>query len=162
VIFGSTTLSHIHVLISLIGILAGAVVLVGLLGAKRMDGWTAIFLASTVLTSVTGYFFPFHKLMPSHIIGAISLVALAVAIVARYSKHMAGAWRRIYVVTAMIAFYLNVFVLVFQLFTKVSALIALAPTQSEPPFLISQVVVMLVFIVFTIFAAKRFHEPAQG
>ncbi len=159
-IFGSTTLSHIHVLISLIGILAGAVVLVGLLGAKRLDGWTAIFLASTVLTSVTGYFFPFHKLMPSHIIGAISLVALAVAIVARYSKHMTGAWRRIYVATAMIAFYLNVFVLIFQLFTKVPALIALAPTQSEPPFLLSQVVVMLVFIVFTIFAAKRFHEPA--
>ena len=155
-LFGSTTLAHVHVLISLIGILSGVVVLAGLLSGKRLDRWTATFLASTVLTSVTGYFFPVHKLMPSHVIGGISLIALAVAIVARYSKQTTGAWRKIYVAFAMIALYLNVFVLIFQLFTKVPALLALAPTQSEAPFLVTQVVIMLTFIVLTIFAVKRF------
>jgi len=162
-LFGSTALAHVHVLISLIGILSGVVVLAGVLSGKRLDRWTATFLASTVLTSVTGYFFPVHKLMPSHVIGGISLIALAVAIVARYSKQMTGAWRKIYVASAMIALYLNVFVLIFQLFTKVPALLALAPTQSEAPFLVTQVVVMLAFIVLTIFAVKRFPgEPAYA
>jgi len=109
-IFGMTPLTFIHVAISLLAILSGVAVLFGLLGSKRTDGWTAFFLATTVLTSVTGYFFPFHKLLPSHIIGAISLVVLAIAIIARYSKQMAGSWRNIYVISAMIAFYLNVFV----------------------------------------------------
>jgi hypothetical protein len=156
-IFGMTTLTFIHVVISLIGILSGAVVLLGLLASRRLDGWTAIFLVTTVLTSVTGYFFPFHKILPSHIIGALSLVALAIAIVARYAKSMAGAWRRAYVISAMIAFYLNVFVLIFQAFVKQAPLRALAPTQSEPPFLIAQVSVMILFIVLTVFAVKRFR-----
>ena len=155
-IFGMTPLTFIHVLISLIAILSGAAVLVGLLAGKRLDAWTTIFLSTTVLTSITGYFFPFHKLLPSHIIGAVSLVALAVALVARYAKNMAGPWRRTYVISAMAAFYLNVFVLIFQAFLKRAALHTLAPTQSEPPFLISQIVVMIAFIILTIIAVKRF------
>jgi len=156
-VFGMTPLTFIHVAISLLAILSGVAVLFGLLGSKRTDGWTAFFLATTVLTSVTGYFFPFHKLLPSHIIGAISLVVLAIATIARYSKQMAGSWRNIYVISAMIAFYLNVFVLIAQAFMKAPALHTLAPTQSEPPFLVTQSVVMVVFIVLTVFAVKRFR-----
>ena len=151
------TLTLVHVVISLIGIFSGFVVVFGLLGANRMDGLTALFLASTVATSVTGFFFPFHHFMPSHAIGIISLVMLAIAIVARYPKQMAGGWRRTYVITAVISLYLNTFVLVAQAFMKVPALKAMAPTGSEPPFLISQLVVMVLFIVLGIFAAKKFH-----
>ena len=156
-ILGMTPLTFIHVLLSLIGIFAGAIVLIGFLTAKRLDGWTAVFLATTVLTSVTGYFFPFHKLLPSHIVGAISLVALAIAIAARYSKQMAGSWRRIYVIFAMLSLYLNVFVLVAQLFMKVPSLHLLAPTGSEPPFAIAQTVVLVLFIGLSVLADKRFR-----
>lgn len=150
---GSLTL--IHVVISLIGIFSGLIVLFGFLKAKRMDGWNAIFLVTTILTSVTGYFFPFHKLLPSHILGAISLPVLALAVFARYAKHMAGPWLRTYVISAMVAFWLNFFVLIAQAFMKQPALHALAPTGSEPPFLITQVVVMLIFIALTVFAVKH-------
>ena len=156
-ILGMTPLTFIHVLLSLIGILSGAVVLFGLLGSRRLDGCTGTFLTTTVLTSATGYLFPFHKLLPSHIIGAISLIVLGIAIFARYSKQLAGSWRRIYVISAMIAFYLNVFVLIFQAFLKVPALKAAAPTQSEPPFVAAQVAVMILFAVITVVAAKRFR-----
>ena len=162
-IFGMTTATYtfVHVLISLAGIGSGFIVLYGLLVGKRLDGWTVFFLATTVATSVTGFGFPFDHLLPSHIVGIISLVALAVAIVARYALHMAGAWRRTYVISSVIALYLNVFVLVVQCFEKVSALKALAPTQKEPPFVVTQVVVMALFIVLTVFAVKRFRaEPA--
>jgi hypothetical protein len=152
----------VHVAISLIGILTGIIVAFGMLSAKRLDGMTAVFLATTVLTSVTGYFFPYHGFKPSYAVGAISLVVLAIAIYARYSRHMAGGWRRTYVITAMIALYLNCFVLVAQSFMKVPALNALAPTDSEPPFLISQIVVMLIFIVWTVFAVKKFHPDPMG
>src|ERR1700704_1194849 len=117
-----TTLTLVHVIISLIGIGSGFVVMFGMMSAKRLDGWTATFLASTVATSVTGFFFPFHKLMPSHIVAIISLVVLAIAIVARYPRHLQGPWRAIYAITAVIALYLNTFVLVAQLFNKVPAL----------------------------------------
>jgi hypothetical protein len=147
----------IHVLISLLGIASGLIVLFGLLTGRRMQGWTALFLATTVLTSLTGYMFPFTHLLPSHIVGAISLVALAIAIFARYFRHLAAGWRRTYVISAMLALYLNVFVLVVQSFQKVPALHALAPTQKEPPFAIAQLLVMLAFIVLTIFAVKRFR-----
>jgi len=161
-ILGMPTFTFVHVVLSLIGIFAGFVVAFGLMGGKRLDGWTGLFLLSTVLTSVTGFLFPFHKFLPSHAIGIVSLVVLAVAILARYGQHLAGSWRRIYVVTAMISLYLNVFVLVAQLFQKVPALKAMAPTQSEPPFLIAQVVVMAVFVVLTIAAAKGFRkEPGS-
>lgn len=152
------TLTLLHVLISLAGILSGFVVAFGLLGGKRLEGWTKFFLATTVLTSVTGFlFFPFHKLLPSHIIGGISLAVLAIAIFARYGRHLAGAWRSTYVVSAIVALYFNVFVLVFQSFLKVPALKALAPTQSEPPFAITQGIVLLLFIGLGIAGVKRFR-----
>ena len=150
-------LTKVHVVISLIAIFAGLVVVFGLLTGKRLDGWTALFLTTTVLTSVTGFFFPFHGVTPAIIVGIISLVLLAVAILARYARHLAGHWRLIYVVSAMIALYLNVFVLVVQLFQKVSALKAMAPTQSEPPFAVTQLVVLALFVLLTIFAAIRFR-----
>ncbi len=149
-----------HVLLSLLGIVSGFVVMAGFLSAKRSNGSTALFLATTVLTSVTGLLFPFHKFLPSHAIGIVSLLVLAVAIPALYVFHLAGAWRRTYVISAVIALYLNVFVLIAQFFMKIPALKALAPTQSEPPFLGTQVVVMLIFIVLGILAAKRF--PAEA
>lgn len=152
------TLTLLHVLISLAGILSGFVVAFGLLGGKRLKGWTKFFLTTTVLTSVTGFlFFPFHKLLPSHIIGGISLAVLAIAIFARYGRHLAGAWRSTYVVSAIVALYFNVFVLVFQSFLKVPALKALAPTQSEPPFAITQGIVLLLFIGLGIAGVKRFR-----
>ena len=161
-IFGMTPLTFIHVLLSLVGIFAGAVVLLGLLSAKPLEGWTRLFLSTTVLTSVTGFFFPYHKVTPGIIVGVISLVALAVAIVARYPKQMAGSWRRIYVIFAMLSFYLNVFVLVAQLFMKVPALHALAPTGSEPPFTIAQVVVLIAFLALSILAAVKFKQPRRS
>ena len=157
-ILGMTTFTFVHVVISLLGILSGLVVLFGLIAGKRLDGWTSLFLVTTVATSVTGFMFPFHKLLPSHVVGVISLVVLAIAIVARYSRHLAGGWRRTYVISSVIALYLNVFVLIVQLFEKVPALNAMAPTQSEPPFKITQVVVMAIFVVLGIFSAKGFRE----
>jgi len=154
----TSTFTFIHVLISVVGIGSGFIVLFGLLTGRRMDNWTALFLATTVATSVTGFGFPFTHLLPSHILGIISLIALAIAILARYSRHLVGAWRKTYVISAVIALYLNVFVLVVQCFEKVPALHALAPTQKEPPFAIAQLLVMLLFIVLTVFAAKRFRE----
>ena len=151
------TYTLLHVLISLVGIGSGLVVMFGFLTGKRLDGWTALFLITTVLTSVTGFGFPVDHLLPSHVIAILSLLILAVAILARYVFHLSGAWRSTYVVTAAIALYLNVFVLVVQTFMKVPAVHALAPTQKEPPFLIAQIVVMLIFIGLTILAVKKFH-----
>lgn len=157
---GLTIFTLVHVVISLIGILSGLVVALGLLTAKRLDGWTATFLATTVLTSVTGFLFPFHGLLPSHVVGLISLVILALAIFARYGRKLAGAWRTTYVLAAMLALYFNVFVLVVQLFEKVPALKAVAPTQTEPPFKVAQLAVLAFFIMLTIFAAVRFRKEA--
>ena len=161
-IFGMTTATYtlVHVLISLAGIASGFVVMYGLLTGKRLDRWNALFLVTTVATSVTGFGFPFTHLSPAHKVGILSLVALAIAIVARYVLHLAGAWRRTYAVCAALALYFNVFVLVVQLFEKVPALRALAPTQKEPPFLISQLAVLAIFVGLTIVALKRSHsEP---
>jgi hypothetical protein len=152
-----STFTIVHVLLSLIGIGSGLLVVYGLLLGKRFDGATAIFLSTTVLTSLTGFLFPFERLLPSHILGIISLVVLAVAILARYARHLAGAWRSTYVVSAVLALYLNVFVLVAQIFMKVPAAHALAPTQKEPPFFVAQFLVMAVFIVLGIFAVKKFR-----
>ena len=152
-----STFTLVHVVISLVGIGSGLIVVFGLIGGKRLEGCTALFLVTTVLTSVTGFEFPFDHLLPSHKVGIISLVVLAVAILARYAFHLAGSWRWIYVVGAVIALYLNVFVLVVQGFMKVPALTAMAPTQKEPPFLVVQVVVMALFVVLAIFAVKRFR-----
>jgi len=152
-----STFTLLHVIISLAGIGTGFIVMYGLLNGKRLDGWTAIFLTTTVLTNVTGFMFPFEGLKPSYIVAAISLVVLAVAIWARYGARLAGASRWIYVLAAAIALYLNCFVAVVQAFLKIPALHALAPTGSEPPFLVAQSVVLAVFIWLTYLAAKRFH-----
>jgi len=151
------TYTLLHVLISLVGIGSGLVVMFGFLTGKRFDGWTALFLITTVLTSATGFGFPVDHLLPSHVIAILSLLILAVAILARYVFHLSGAWRSTYVITASIALYLNVFVLVVQTFMKVPAVHALAPTQKEPPFLIAQIIVMLIFIGLTVLAVKKFH-----
>jgi hypothetical protein len=162
-IFGMTPFTFFHVLLSLVGIFSGFIAVFGMIAGKRLDGWTALFLVATALTSITGLFFPFHELLPSHIVAIASLAVLALAVLARYLLHLAGAWRKVYAVTASIALYLNVFVLVVQLFMKVPALHALAPTRSEPPFLVSQVVVMALFIALTIAAAIKFRpEPLNA
>ena len=164
-ILGMSTATYtlLHVLISLIGIGSGLVVMYGFLSGKRLDGINTIFLITTVATSLTGFGFPFDHLLPSHKVGIISLVILTIAIPARYLFHLAGAWRSIYVIGAATALYLNVFVLVVQAFQKVPALRALAPTQKEPPFLIAQLLVLAIYLGFTILAAKRFHiEPARA
>jgi hypothetical protein len=161
-IFDMTPFTLVHVVLSLIGILSGFVVVAGLLAAKRLDGWTALFVGSTVLTSVTGFFFPFHRFLPSHGVGILSLVVLAIAIVARYAFQLAGAWRRIYVVTAMVALCFNVFVLVVQLFLKVPALKTMAPTQSEPPFKVAQLGVFVVFLALTVLAIIKFRILPVG
>ncbi len=153
--FGTTAFTLFHVALSLVGILSGLIVVFGLLAGKRLDGWTAVFLVTTVLTSLTGFLFPFHKFLPSHAVGIVSLLVLAVTIPALYVFHLAGPWRLTYVIGAVIALYLNVFVLIAQFFMKIPTLKALAPTQSEPPFLGTQVVGMLVFIVLGFLAAKR-------
>ena len=157
------TFTLLHVIISLVGIVSGIVVVFGMLGSHRLPGWTALFLFTTVLTSVTGFGFPVHQFMPSHGVGVISLLVLAVAIYARYPRQLAGAWRWVYVVTALIALYLNVFVGGVQAFEKVAALKAMAPTQTEPPFKLTQLVVLALFFVLTVVAAIRFRpEPARA
>jgi hypothetical protein len=161
-IFGMSLFTFVHVVISLIGIASGFLVLFGLIGGKRLDGMTAIFLLFTVLTSVTGFMLPAHKLLPSHIVGGISLVFLLVAILARYKFQMAGGWRRTYVITATVSQYLNVFVLIAQLFQKVPALKALAPTGSEPPFLVAQTVCLLLFVLLGVFATIKFRPAVAA
>jgi len=152
--------TSIHVLISLLGIVSGCIVLVGLLRAKRLEGWTRLFLTTTVATSVTGFFFPFHGLTPAIVVGILSLLLLAAAIFARYGYHLASAWRVTYVITAVSALYLNVFVLVVQSFLHVPALKVIAPTQNDPPFKLTQLVVLISFIVLGIAAVIRFRKEA--
>ena len=148
----------LHTLISLIGILSGLIVLVAMLGG-RGSAWTGLFLLTTVLTSVTGFMFHSATFGPPQIVGVISLVVLAIAIAALYLGHLAGAWRWVYVVTAVLALYLNVFVGVAQSFDKIPALHALAPTATETPFKVAQLIVLLIFIVLGFRAVKR-YRPA--
>jgi hypothetical protein len=154
-----STFTTLHVIISLIGIASGLLVMFGLLGSKQMPGMTALFLLTTILTSATGFLFPFTVLLPSHMVGILSLVLLAIACVALYGMKLSGAWRAIYVVTALISLYLNVFVLVIQGFLKVPALHALAPSvpPSEPPFAVVQGLVLLFFIIEIVRAVRRFR-----
>jgi hypothetical protein len=146
----------LHVILSLIGIASGVVVLIGMLVGRQLEGLTEVFLATTILTSVTGFFFPFTKLLPSHVVGIISLVVLAAALAALYVFDLAGAWRWIYVAGAVLALYLNVFVGVVQAFQKLSFLQPLAPTQSEPPFLVTQVAVLVIFVALGVVALRSF------
>src|SRR5712664_2626513 len=152
----------VHVIISLIAIVSGIIVMFGLLGSNRMPGLTAIFLLFTILTSATGFLIPpllTETLLPSHMIGILSLVLLAIACIALYGMKLSGAWRWIYVVTAMISLYLNVFVLVIQSFLKIGPLHALAPSvpPSEPPFAVVQGVVLVFFVIVIIGAVRRFR-----
>jgi hypothetical protein len=156
-----STFTEVHVVISLIGIFSGIIVVAGMLGANRFAGWTALFLVTTVLTSLTGFLFPFTHITPAHVVGVISLVVLAVAILALYVYHLAGSWRWLYVAGATLALYLNVFVGVVQAFQKLPFLTRLAPTQSEPPFLVAQLTVLVICGVLGILAARRFRPAAR-
>jgi hypothetical protein len=164
-ILGMSTATYtlLHVLISLVGIASGLLVMWGMITSRRFDGLTALFLLTTALTSITGFAFPNEHITPGIVVGILSMVVLAIAILARYALHMNGAWRSIYVVTASIALYFNCFVLVVQSFEKVPALRAIAPTQKEPPFAVAQVALLLLFVILTTFAVKRFHTaPATA
>jgi hypothetical protein len=155
-----STFTLLHVLISLAGIGTGFIVVYGMLNGKLLHGWTGIFLVTTVLTSATGFLFPVEHVLPSHIVGIISLVVLALAIMGRHVFHLAGAGRLLYVVGSVTALYLNCFVAVVQAFLKVPALHALAPNGKEPPFVAAQVVVLGTFIGLGIVAGKRFQVQA--
>ncbi len=157
-----STFTFIHVLISLIGIGSGLMVVYGFFTRKIFGGANAIFLATTALTSLTGFLFPFTHLLPSHILGILSLIALAIAMLARYMRHLQGAWRSTYVVSAVVALYFNVFVLVVQMFEKVPAVHALAPTQTEPPFAIVQGLTLALFVALGIFAVRKFRSEAAS
>jgi hypothetical protein len=152
-----STFTSVHVIISLIAIFTGFIVLIGMFRMKRLNNWTALFLVTTVLTSLTGFLFPFGDLLPSHIVGIISLAVLAVAFLALYGYQLARSWRWIYVAGAVAALYFNVFVLIAQAFQKLPLLQPLAPTQSEPPFIVAQSLSLLVFIALGIAAARSFH-----
>jgi len=147
----------VHVLISLLGIVSGLVVMYGLLTANRLERWTTLFLVSTAATNITGFLFPFKGLTPGIVIGVLSLIVLAVAVIGRYALNLNGAWRPIYIVAASVALYFNVFVFVVQSFEKVPQLRSLAPTQKEPPFAVAQLLVLLIFVIVTGFALKRFR-----
>jgi len=153
-----TTFTLVHVVLSLLGIGSGFLVLGAMLAGRRLAGWTELFVATTIATSVTGFGFPFVKVLPSHVVGVISLVVLAVAIVALYFRRLAGRWRPTYVVTAVLALYLNVVVLIVQTFLKVPALNEVAPTQSETPFLITHVATLAIFLVLGVLALVRFRD----
>jgi len=163
-ILGMSTASFtlLHVVLSLIGIGSGLVVVVGMWAAKPLNGWTALFLATTVLTNVTGFLFHSAHFGPPHVIGLLSLLLLVLAILARYSYHMQASWRWVYVVSAVLALYFNVFVAVVQAFQKLPLLQPLAPTGTEPPFAITQALVLAVFGAFTVVALKRFYPRDTG
>lgn len=154
-----------HVAVSLVGIATGLVVFYGLLSDRRYNGWTSVFLATTLATNLTGFLFPFEKFLPSHALAILSLPVLGVSYYARYGKQLRGSWRQTYVVAALLALYVNVFVLVVQLFLKVPALKALAPTQTEFPFAATQLVVLTMFLGFGTLATVRFQvrpRPAMA
>jgi len=153
----TSTFTLLHVLISLIGIGSGLIALYGWLNGRLLSGWTPLFLVSTVLTSVTGFLFPVEHLLPSHKVGILSLIVLAIANAALYLFHLAGKWRAIYVISALTALYLNCFVAVVQSFLKIPALHVMAPNGNEPPILVAQTIVLLFFIVLGVFATKRFR-----
>jgi hypothetical protein len=152
-----TTLTLVHTVISIVAIAAGLVVVGGLIAGVRIDGWTGIFLVTTALTSITGFFFPFTQLLSSHWVGIISLLILPFVIVARYWKHLRGAWRGIYVVGTVLVLYLNFFILLVQLFRRIPALIVAAPKQTESPFVLTQLLVLALFAWLGFAAFRRFR-----
>jgi hypothetical protein len=151
------TFTFVHVVISLVGIMTGFIVVALMLQNAPLAGWNGFFLTATILTSVTGFLFPLKAIGPPHIVGAISLVVLAVALFALYGRKLAGPWRWVYVVCATAALYLNVFVAIVQSFDKVTYLHKLAPTGSEPPFGVAQAIVLILFVVIGFLAVRRYH-----
>ena len=143
--FDIVTLTLVHVALSLLAIIAGLVVSGGFIAGRRLDGWTGVYLVTTALTNITGFLFPFIRFVPAHGVGIVSLLILPVVLWARYRKQLAGGWRRVFVAGAVLLLYLNVFVLVAQLFLRTPALIASAPTQSEPPFVVTQLATLVLF-----------------
>jgi hypothetical protein len=156
------TFTLIHVLISLVGIGAGFIAMIGWARSTAAGSATRLFFAATALTSLTGFLFPFTRLLPSHIIGLLSLVTLALGAFALYRRRLAGSWRLVFIIAAMLSQYLNVFVLIFQAFLKVPVLKASAPTQTEPPFLAAQTVLLLTFVALTVFIARRYQSGAAN
>jgi len=154
------TFTLFHVILSLIGIAAGVIVVFAMLAAKAVPRWTALFLITTVATSVTGFFFHSAAFGPPHVVGVISLVVLVFTLLALYVYRLAGHWRWIYVGTAVVALYLNVFVGVVQAFLKIPVLHQLAPRGSEPPFAIAQGLVFALFVALGVMAVRKFHPPA--
>lgn len=159
-VLGLTTFTWIHTLLSLVAIVAGIVVVKGLLGSRVPGGWTALYLVTAIATSVTGFFFPFTRLIDSHYIGIASLVLFALAILARYAFRLAGAWRWVYALGMVLSLYFLVLVTLTQIFKRVPALTAMAPTQSEPPFLVAQLVTLAIFVWLAIAAARKFRPVA--
>ena len=144
--FDIVTLTLVHVALSLLAIFAGLVVSGGFIAGRQLDGWTGVYLVTTALTNITGFLFPFIRFVPAHGVGIVSLLILPVVLWARYRKQLAGGWRRVFVAGAVLLLYLNVFVLVAQLFLRTPALIASAPTQSEPPFVVTQLATLVLFL----------------
>lgn len=161
-IFDFPTLTLIHVLLSLVGILAGLALVGGLMAGVRFDGWLAVFLITTILANVTGFLFPFRTLLPSHILGGLSLLVLPAAIAARYWKKLAGPWRTVFVVSAVVGLYFNVFVLVVQLFQKVPGLVVIAPTQKDPAFVGTQMLVLALFVTLGRAANRGFRPDGSA
>jgi hypothetical protein len=161
--------TQFHVIISLVAILSGIIVVLGMLGARRMPGMTALFLITTVATSVTGFMFEtpaeaprvIGSLDPAKIIGIISLIFLVLAILAQYSYRLAGSWRGVYVISAIVALYFNCFVLVVQSFQKIPFFHALAPTQKEPPFAVAQAILLILFVGLGIASFKKFRPSGK-
>lgn len=153
--------TQFHVVLSLIGIATGAAVAFGMAAGKRFDVLTGVFLATTVLTSVTGFLFPIGGATPAVVFGVLSLIVLAIALLARYGFGLEGAWRWIYVVTAFAALYLNAFVGIVQAFQKQPLLQPLAPTQTEPPFVAAQVFLLAFTLFVGALALRRFHPLRQ-
>jgi len=151
----------LHVLITLVAIGSGLIVVGGMFASHKLPGTTAIFLFTTALTSVTGFLFPIHGFTPALGVGILACLILLVALFALYKEHLAGAWRWVYVIAAITSLYLNVFVLVVQSFMKVSALNVLAPTQSEPPFAITQAAVLAIFILIALIAVVKFRPVTK-
>jgi hypothetical protein len=155
-----STLTWVHTALSVAALIAGLVVVIGLFTSKTLRGWTTFFLVTAIATSVTGFGFPFETFGASHWIGVVSLVVLALAVLARYAFHYAGTWRWLYTVGTVVAFYFLVFVLIAQAFKKVPSLEALAPTLSEPPFAIAQLVVLIIFLAIAVATARKFRPAA--
>jgi hypothetical protein len=158
----TATFTLLHVLISFVGIGSGLGVLYGMVRDRSVSSVTLIFLLTTAATSLTGFAFPNDHVTPGIIIGVLSLIVLAAAGIARYGLHLKGLWRPIYIIASSLALYFNVFVLIAQSFEKVPALHALAPTQKEPPFAITQLAVLILFAVATVFAVQRFHPESAA